>query len=54
MAKKEPKLIKMQSTANCPQMVPGIGEVGINGTFEVSIEQADELSKGLFKKIEAK
>lgn len=43
--------VQMKSKANCPQMVPGVGEVEIGGTFEVSEDRALELEKGLFERI---
>ncbi len=44
------KLVKMKSKAPSPQWVPGVGEVPVEGEFEVSEEQAKELEKGLYER----
>lgn len=47
----KPGLVKMKSIAKAPQNVPGVGEVPVDGTFKVPLEQAKILEKGLFKRV---
>ena len=44
-------LVKMKSKALSPVHVPGIGEVPVNGDFDVPEERARELEKGLFERV---
>lgn len=54
MTKKKEKLVKMKNIAPSPRWIPGVGEVEINGEFEVPEEQAKELEKGQFERVEKK
>lgn len=51
MPKTKQKLIKMKSTAPSPRWIDGVGEVPVNGEFEVPESQAKELENGQFKRV---
>jgi hypothetical protein len=44
-------LVKMKSIAPSPQHIPGVGEVPVNGEFEVPESKAKELERGLYKRV---
>lgn len=47
MTTKKEKLVKMKNIAPGPRWIPGVGNVEINGEFNVSEEQAQQLEKAL-------
>jgi hypothetical protein len=49
--KKDSGLIRMKSIAPSPQHIPGVGEVPVNGEFEVPESKAKELERGLYKRV---
>jgi len=51
LPKTKQKLIKMKSTAPSPRWIDGVGEVPVNGEFEVPESQAKELENGQFKRV---
>ena len=51
MTKKKEKLVKMKNIAPSPRWIPGVGEVEINGEFDVPESQAKELEKGQCERV---
>lgn len=50
MTKKE-KLVKMKNVAPSPRWIPGVGDVEINGEFDVPEEQAKKLENSQCKRV---
>ncbi len=48
------KKVKMKSTAPSPRFVPTVGEVPVDGVFEVDEEYAKELENGQFERVTTK